>query len=111
MELTIEQLKRCDLVKVAGRIDSQTAPQLAEAFDTITEAGRFKIVFDMGDVDFISSAGLRVLIDVQKTCKRWNRGQLVLTTVPERIYETLDLTGFVPLFNLFDDVLHAVGSF
>jgi len=111
MELTSEQLKRCDLVKVAGRIDSQTAPQLAEAFDTITEAGRFKVVFDMGDVDFISSAGLRVLIDVQKTCKRWNRGQLVLATVPERIYETLDLTGFVPLFNLFDDVLHAVGSF
>jgi anti-sigma B factor antagonist len=111
MELTTEQLKRCDLVKVAGRIDSQTAPQLAEALNAITEAGRFKIVFDMSDVDFISSAGLRVLIDVQKTCKRWNRGQLVLTTVPQRIYETLDLTGFVPLFNLFDDVLHAVGSF
>ncbi len=111
MELTTEQLRRCDLVKVAGRIDSQTAPQLAEALNMITEAGRFKIVFNMNDVDFISSAGLRVLIDVQKTCKRWNRGQLVLAAVPERIYETLDLTGFVPLFNIFDDVFHAVGSF
>jgi anti-sigma B factor antagonist len=68
-------------------------------------------VFDMSDMDFISSAGLRVLIDVQKTCKRWNRGQLTLAAVPQRIYETLDLTGFVPLFNIFDDVLHAVGSF
>jgi len=111
MELTTEQLKRCDLVKVAGRIDSQAAPQLAEALNTITEAGRFKIVFDMSDADFISSAGLRILIDVQKTCKRWNRGQLILAAVPERIYETLDLAGFVPLFNIFDDVLHAVGSF
>jgi anti-sigma B factor antagonist len=111
MELTTEQLKRCDLVKAAGRIDSQAAPQLAEAFNTITEAGRFKIVFDVSGVNFMSSAGLRVLIDVQKTCKRWNRGQLILACVPERIYETLDLTGFVPLFNIFDDVLHAVGSF
>ena len=111
MELTTEQLKRCDLVKVAGRIDSQAAPQLAEALNTITEAGRFKIVFDMSNVDFMSSAGLRVLIDVQKTCKRWNRGQLVLAAMPERIYETLDLVGFVPLFNIFDDVLHAVSSF
>lgn len=111
MELTTEQLKRCDLVEAAGRIDSQAAPQLAEALNTITEAGRFKIVFDMSGVDFMSSAGLRVLIDVQKTCKRWNRGQLVLASVPERIYETLDLTGFVPLFNIFDDVLHAVSSF
>jgi len=111
MELTTEQLKRCDLVKAAGRIDSQAAPQLAEALNAITEAGRFKIVLDMSGTDFISSAGLRVLIDVQKTCKRWNRGQLVLAAVPERIYETLDLTGFVPLFNIFDDVLHAVDSF
>ncbi len=111
MELTTEQLKRCDLVKAAGRIDSQSAPQLAEALNAITEAGRFKIAFDMSDVDFISSAGLRVLIDVQKTCKRWNRGQLVLAAVPKRIYETLDLTGLVPLFNNFDNVLHAVGSF
>ncbi len=111
MKLTTEQFKHCDLVKVAGRIDSQAAPQLAEALDAITEAGRFKIVFDMSDADFISSAGLRVLIDVQKTCKRWNRGQLVLAAVPERIYETLDLTGFVPLFGIFDNVLHAVGSF
>jgi anti-sigma B factor antagonist len=111
MELTTEQLKRCDLIRVVGRVDSQAAPQLAEALNTITEAGRFKIVFDMSDMDFISSAGLRVLIDVQKTCKRWNRGQLTLAAVPQRIYETLDLTGFVPLFNIFDDVLHAVGSF
>jgi anti-sigma B factor antagonist len=111
MELTTEQLKRCDLVTAAGRIDSQAAPQLAEALNAITEAGRFKIVLDMSGADFISSAGLRVLIDVQKTCKRWNRGQLILAVLPERIYETLDLTGFLPLFTIFDDVLHAVGSF
>ncbi len=111
MELTIEQLKRCDLVRAVGRIDSQAAPQLEEALNTITEAGRYKIVFDMSDVNFISSAGLRVLIDVQKTCKRWNRGQLILAALPERIYETLDLAGFLPLFTIFDDVLHAVGSF
>ena len=111
MELTIEQLKRCDLVRAVGRIDSQAAPQLEEALNTITEAGRYKIVFDMSDVNFISSAGLRVLIDVQKTCKRWNRGQLILAALSERIYETLDLAGFLPLFTIFDDVLHAVGSF
>ena len=64
----------------------------------------------MSGVEFLSSAGLRVLIDVQKTCKRWNRGELVLANVPQRIYETLDLAGFVPLFKFFDDVVEAVGS-
>ena len=111
MEITTTQFKRCDLVKATGRIDSQTAPQLAEALSAINEAERFKIVFDMGGVDYVSSAGLRVMIDVQKTCKRWNRGEMVLANVPQRIYEALDLAGFVPLFKLFDDVVEAVGSF
>jgi anti-sigma B factor antagonist len=111
MEITTTQFKRCDLVKATGRIDSQTAPQLAEAFDAINKAGRFRIVFDMSDLNFVSSAGLRVMIDTQKTCKRFNRGQVVLAGVPERIYEALDLAGFVPLFKLFDDTVKAVGSF
>ena len=110
MEVTTKQFKRSDLVEVTGRVDSQTAPQLAEALNGINEEGRFRIVFDMSGVEFLSSAGLRVLIDVQKTCKRWNRGELVLANVPQRIYETLDLAGFVPLFKLFDDVVEAVGS-
>jgi len=111
MEVTTKQLKRCDLVEAAGRIDSDTASQLGEAFDAINEAGRFRIVFDLSGVDFISSAGLRVLINTQKTCKRWNRGELVLANVPQRIREALDLAGFMPLFKLFDDVVEAVGSF
>jgi anti-sigma B factor antagonist len=111
MEVTTTQFKRCDLVKATGRIDSSTAPQLAEAFGAINEVGRFKIVFDMNDVSYISSAGLRVMIDVQKTCKRWNRGEMVLAGVPERIYEALDLAGFVPLFKIFSQVTEAVGSF
>ncbi len=111
MEITTKHLKRCDLVKATGRIDTSTAPQLAEAFRATNDAGCFKIVFDMGGVEFISSAGLRVMIDTQKTCKRWNRGQVVLASVPERIYNALDLAGFIPLFKFFDDLTEAVGSF
>ena len=111
MEVSTKQFKNCDLVKVSGRIDSNTAAQLAEAFREINKADRFRIVFDMGGVDFISSAGLRVMIDVQKTCKRWGRGEMVLANVPRRVYGALDLTGFVPLFRFYDDVVDAVGSF
>lgn len=111
MEVTATQFKRCDLVQATGRVDSDTAPQLEEAFNAINEAGRFKIVFDMSDVEFISSAGLRVLIQTQKTCKRWNRGQVVLASVPDRIYEVLDMVGIIPLFQFFDDETAAVGSF
>jgi len=111
VEITTREFKRCVLVEVSGRIDSNTAPDLADTLDAITESGNYNIVFDMSDVDFISSAGLRVLIDVQKRCKRLNRGELVLVDVPEQIYEALELAGFLPLFRLFDDTTAAVGSF
>lgn len=110
MDITITQYKHSDLVKVNGRIDSATAPQLAKALDDITNAGRYRIILDLEEVEFMSSAGLRVLIGTQKTCKRYNRGEVVLASVPKRIYDALELAGFVPLFRFFDNVLDAVGS-
>lgn len=111
MEVTVEQHKRCSVVSPSGRVDSQTAPQLEAVLQEILDADRFNIVLDIDQVDFVSSAGLRVIIAVQKTCKKWNRGALVLANVPERIYETLDLAGFVPIFQIFDSTVEAVGSF
>ncbi|HSO28063.1 MAG TPA: STAS domain-containing protein [Anaerolineales bacterium] len=111
MEIDTTQYKHCDLIQVVGRVDSYTAPQLGEAFDEITGAGRYKIVFDMEGIDFMSSAGLGTLIGAQKTCKRYNRGEVVLVKVPQRIYEALELAGFVPLFRFYDNVTDAVGNF
>ena len=111
MLITNTPYKHCDLVKVEGRVDSSTAPQLAEALEAITNAGRFKIVLDLSDVSFMSSAGLRVLINTQKTCRRYNRGEIVLASIPANIYSALDLAGFIPLFNVYDDSLTAVGNF
>jgi anti-sigma B factor antagonist len=110
MEVSTIQYKHSDLVKVSGRIDSATAPQLAKTLDDITEAGRYRIILDLAEVEFMSSAGLRVLIGTQKTCRRYNRGEVMLAAVPKRIYDALELAGFVPLFRFFDNVLDAVGS-
>ncbi|MCU0486566.1 MAG: STAS domain-containing protein [Anaerolineales bacterium] len=111
MEINITEHKRCDVVSVAGRVDSFTAPKLGEALTEITNSGKYHIVIDMTAVEYVSSAGLRVLIDTQKTCKHSSRGEVVLVGVPKPIYDTLDLAGFVPLFRFSDDLTTAVGSF
>jgi anti-sigma B factor antagonist len=111
MQITNTPYKHCDMVKVEGRVDSSTSPQLAEALESITGAGRFKIVLDLSGVSFMSSAGLRVLINTQKNCKRYNRGEVVLAAIPANIHSALDLAGFIPLFKVFDDSLAAVGHF
>jgi len=111
MEITSHQLKHCDLVQVTGHVDNHTAPQLAQAFEAIHKAGRFKIVFDMSGVDFISSAGLRVILNAQKACKKWNRGEVVLAGLSPQTHRALSVAGFISLFRFFDAVEMAVGSF
>ena len=111
MEIKHTQFKRCDLLKIKGRIDSYTAPQLEEAINEITNAGRFKIVLDMSEVDFVSSRGWWVLIDNQKKCKRFNRGEVVLAGLQQNIRDSLNLVGMGKYFELYDDVINAVGNF
>ena len=111
MEITTKEFKSCDLVVLSGRVDSSTAPQLTEALEGITGGGRFKIVLDMSDLEYMSSAGFRALLSSQRVCKRYNRGEIVLATVPERVKEALELAGFTELFKTFDDALEAVGNF
>lgn len=111
MEVSITQYKRCDVVKAVGRIDSNTAPELAVALNSIIEAGRYKIIFDMKEVSFVSSKGWWVLIDTQKKCKRYKRGELVLVNIQNEIQESLNLVGMGSYFRIYDDVVSAVGSF
>ena len=111
MEITSTQFKRCDVIKASGRVDSSTAPQLEESMNAIVESGRYKIVFDMSEVNFMSSKGWWVLIETQKKCKRYKRGEIVLVCVKDEIRASLDLVGMGSYFNIYDDVTMAVGNF
>ena len=110
MDIAKTKYKRCDVVKTSGRVSSLTASELEEAFGVILEGKKYGIVFDMSEIEFISSRGLWVLLETQKTCKK-SRGELVLANVPENIQGTFDLAGMKHFFTFYDDVLSAVGNF
>jgi len=111
MEINSTELKRCDLIEVSGRVDSATADELMAAINAIQDDGRYKIVLDLGGLDFMASKGWWTLIQAQKASKRYNRGEVLLANVPKMIKENLDLVGISKLFRLFDDPVEAVGSF
>lgn len=111
MEITTKEFKHCHMLSVSGRVDSATAPQFGEKLDAVIANGVFKIVIDMKDLEYMSSAGFRALLAAQRQCKRYNRGEVILAAVPDRIREALELAGFTELFKLFPDPLEAVGNF
>ncbi|RJP51467.1 MAG: anti-sigma factor antagonist [Anaerolineaceae bacterium] len=111
MEIVVKEFKHCNVIEINGRVDSSTAPQLSQTLDKVCDQGHFKLVLDMTGLEYMSSAGFRALLATQRTCKRYNRGEVVLAAVPTRIREALELAGFTELFKSYDDALSAVGSF
>lgn len=76
-----------------GRLDSNTSPQAEEAFDQT--ADRFqRVVLNMRDLEYLSSAGLRVIKKLSVKMSK-KGGELVLTNVNSMIMEVFEITGFV----------------
>ncbi|MEW6717105.1 MAG: STAS domain-containing protein [Chloroflexota bacterium] len=111
MDVVTTDYKRCSVIRTSGRIDSFNSPYLEQAFQQKAEEGRYRLVFDLSDVDFISSRGWWVLIETQKLCKRYNRGELVLVGISDEIRDSLRLVGLQKYFKMYDSVTDAVGSF
>ncbi len=111
MELASQRFKRADLVTVYGRIDTATAPRLEATLRGLIAEERFKFVIDLTACDYVSSAGIKVFLSIQKEIKRWNRGELRISGLQPRVKETLEMVGLLPLFRTYDTPLEAVGSF
>ncbi len=83
---------------IVGRIDTTTAPQLEtelkESLPGITD-----LKFDFAEVEYISSAGLRVLLATQKTMN--GQGKMTISHVSEDVMEVFDVTGFSSILTIF----------
>ena len=84
-------------ISVEGRLDTVTAPQLEAELKTSLD-GIEKLVFDISELEYVSSAGLRVLLSAQKTMNK--QGSMIVKGANEAIMEIFEVTGFVDLLNL-----------
>ncbi|MBE7057932.1 MAG: STAS domain-containing protein [Ruminococcaceae bacterium] len=79
------------IIALEGRLDTATAPEL-EAKLNQSLNGIEKLVFDFAALDYLSSAGLRVLLSAQKTMNK--QGKMIVRNVNETISEIFEVTGF-----------------
>lgn len=110
LQISVESMKRVELVTVSGRIDSSNASQLDEALKGLMSNGRYKLVIELSGVNYMSSAALRVLVSAVRECKS-HRGNVKLANVSDRVNEVLKLAGLDAIFEVFDNQTAAVGSF
>ena len=80
-----------------GRLDTTTAPEL-EAVIKDSIAGITNIVMDFAELEYLSSAGLRVILSAQKTMNK--QGEMVIRNVNETINEVFEITGFIDILTI-----------
>ena len=111
MEIQVESLKRCELVKVSGQIDSATAPDFQERLLDLIEEGAKYLVVSLGEVSFMSSAGLTALLRARiRLRKRIPPGDIVLAGMSPKLQETFELVGMNYIFQFYETELEAVGA-
>ena len=84
-------------MSIGGRLDTTTAPELEGALNESLE-GIEKLIFDFASLEYISSAGLRVILATQK--KMSKQGEFVLKNVSDDVQEVFDITGFSDILTI-----------
>ena len=97
--MTIEKKRngQSAVVVVVGRLDTQTAPELEKELDTLFLDLK-ELTFDLTGLEYVSSAGLRVILKAQKTMNA--QGSMKLTGVNDSIMEVFDITGFLDILTI-----------
>ena len=90
MSLKIEK-KNAEILALVGRLDTMTAPELETEISAMLPTVQ-SLTLDMEKLDYISSAGLRVILRTQKALEK--KSGLKITHVPEAVREVFDMTGF-----------------
>lgn len=99
--MTINQNKTTDalVLELEGRLDTITAPELEEVVEKIPEDVN-KLVVDMAKLEYISSAGLRVILAAHKLMCEERTGTMTVKNVSDGIMEIFDMTGFTDILNI-----------
>ena len=99
--MQIDETRHAGAVVVApvGRIDSTTSPALDAHLLALSKNREHRVVIDFSRVEYISSAGLRVMLTLAKRTKE-AKGKLALASLGDSVRQVFELAGFLPLFSV-----------
>ena len=96
MTITMNKYEKKIIMAISGRVDTTTAPELETKLDDVCDID--ELIFDFAEVEYISSAGLRVLLKAQKLMAKV--GSMKLINVGNEVKEIFDITGFMDILTV-----------
>ncbi len=110
MQITEDKREQVTILMVEGRIDSITSGTLEKKILEVMSSGEKNMVINFAGVDYISSAGLRVLLMAAKKSSA-RGGKLVLAVLGANVQEVFDIAGFIGIFTIVPSQEEAVQLF
>lgn len=101
---------RVAVITVQGRVDSASSSELMTTIRSLLECGQTNLVIDLGDVEVLSSSGLRVLVSALKSARSAG-GDLCLARLAPQASDVISIAGLEPLFRVYPDRESALASF
>ena len=110
MTIDIEKEGEVTVFSLEGRLDALTSPVLEGKLNEQIGQGRVKILLDFSRIDYLSSAGMRLLLSTTKKLKS-KEGKLALASINDEVMEIIKMAGFERILHIFKSENEAFKSF
>ena len=110
LRIELEEIEHVVILRIDGRLDASTAPILERKIDFLINEHHLKIALDFSQIDYLSSAGMRVLLSESKKMHN-QQGKLVLFSTNSDVEEILKMAGFDRILNIFPPQKEALQAF
>ena len=109
MEILKRKEKDALVISLKGRLDAVTTPVLEKDLTELIAGGEKFLVLDLGNLDYISSAGLRTILVVTKRLRE-KQGRLLLASLKSVVWEVFEISGFSSIIPIFESVDAAISG-
>jgi anti-sigma B factor antagonist len=110
MNISSREVGDAIVVMVEGNLDTNTSPDAQNYLDQLVDSGSQKILISFESTNYVSSAGLRVVLATAKLLSK-NGGDLRLCSLSSTVHDVFEISGFTTILNVFDSEKEAIESF
>lgn len=110
LNFSTTNIESVTVVRLGGSLDTTTSPAAQESLDELVARGASKILVNLAEVDFVSSAGLRVLLSTAKKLSD-SGGALHISNLNDTVAEIFEISGFSTILDVFGSEEEALHNF
>jgi anti-sigma B factor antagonist len=110
MEISVTESGDVRILSFQGNLDTNTSPQAESEINGLIDAGSQQLLINFEKLDYISSAGLRILLATAKKLKA-SQGDLKICCLNETVQEVFDISGFATILSVSKTEEDALGAF